>query len=1056
MRAFGPYAGEQVIDFTQLQGRNLFLITGPTGSGKTTIFDAICFALYGRASGLDRDGENLRSHFAAPDLLTSVELEFELKGKRYYIRRVPKQLRPRVRGDGFTEQNAEAEFRELNGAGPVIIGVRQVDEEITRILGLNYQQFRQIVMIPQGEFRELLTADSSEREDILQKIFGTEMYRLIQEKLNEQEKALRTEIRDLESQRKGKVQNLDATADPDLAQLLAADNLNVPAIIEQVQKTVAQDERLLVDFTGQIREQEKLIAAKQQDIFAAQEINRKLDERDKAEQRKKELEARKTYYIQLEQVLDKARKALALKGMEEYYLNNVRIQAKRQEEYEAAVKQEKQAAADLEQAIKNLQSEQQKDDERQRLSEELVRLKGLADKIEEYQNAQKELLAAEQEWSKARTAKNNFQKNLEEIKQQLADAQRDLEFSLQSAQGYLQKAVAVDKLTRLSAKVIDYKNENETLQKLFVLQQENQKDFIKQKQLLETKQAELEQAQRIYFQSLAGVLAENLRDGQACPVCGSLNHPRPAQKAGGVLSERQLKELERALNQTRQIYEQCRSAWDKANADYLNQQRLTDRIRSELDQALQESTEWLTDAALIFRLLKTDMVTAEDLPQLTTFIQQLQSKLEDLEAELKDLDKSRLKETALRKKIREYSDMQTQLEKSLDGSLEAEKEAFSRVSGLREVITRLEQEIPSAVRTSKALQEKMKSVNERYEALKQALERARSQEQECKQKHASAATFKETALKNLNEAEQETAKAAELFDQARIKAGFATAEDYQQAKRSEQEITEAEKEIRAYQDDLNAAVQHFETISQEVKDLNRQDLTVLQEELRRLQEQKDRLTAESTAVASRLSHNQNLFKGILQLTQRISEEEQKYLIVGDLAKVAKGDNSQRISFERYVLAAFFNDIIAAANLRFQKMTYGRYRMSRIAEKGKGLAQSGLEIEVFDYFTGRARHIKTLSGGESFKASLALALGLADVVQSYAGGVSLDTMFIDEGFGTLDPESLDSAIDCLCELQQSGRLVGIISHVPELKASIGARLEVTPGKDGSVASFCIDI
>jgi len=336
------------------------------------------------------------------------------------------------------------------------------------------------------------------------------------------------------------------------------------------------------------------------------------------------------------------------------------------------------------------------------------------------------------------------------------------------------------------------------------------------------------------------------------------------------------------------------------------------------------------------------------------------------------------------------------------------------------------------------------------------LERAQNREQECRQRHASAVTFKANALKNLNEAEQEMVKAAELFAEARNKAGFETLEDYQQAKKSEQEIKDGEQQIRAYQDDLQAAVHYYEKISQEVEGLSKQDLTVLEQERTGLQHHKERLTAKSTAVASRLNHNQNLLDGILQLSQQITQEEQKYSVVGDLAKVAKGDNSQRISFERYVLAAFFNDIIAAANLRLHKMTYGRYRMSRIVEKGKGLAQSGLEIEVFDYFTGRTRHIKTLSGGESFKASLALALGLADVVQSYAGGVSLDTMFIDEGFGTLDPESLDSSIDCLCELQQAGRLVGIISHVPELKARIGAKLEVTPARDGSVASFSIDI
>jgi len=205
---------------------------------------------------------------------------------------------------------------------------------------------------------------------------------------------------------------------------------------------------------------------------------------------------------------------------------------------------------------------------------------------------------------------------------------------------------------------------------------------------------------------------------------------------------------------------------------------------------------------------------------------------------------------------------------------------------------------------------------------------------------------------------------------------------------------------------------------------------------------------------ARQTHNERIMKNILLLLEKTAQKAEEHQAIGQLAKIAKGDNEEKLSFERYVLAAFFNDIINAANARLRKMTSGRYQMNRIAQKGKGGGQSGLEIEVLDYYTGQFRHVKTLSGGESFKASLALALGLAEVVQAYAGGISLDTMFVDEGFGTLDPESLDSAIACLMELQHSGRLVGIISHVPELKESIDARLEIKAGIAGSFAKFSI--
>lgn len=205
---------------------------------------------------------------------------------------------------------------------------------------------------------------------------------------------------------------------------------------------------------------------------------------------------------------------------------------------------------------------------------------------------------------------------------------------------------------------------------------------------------------------------------------------------------------------------------------------------------------------------------------------------------------------------------------------------------------------------------------------------------------------------------------------------------------------------------------------------------------------------------SRLDNNIKTLKEIKKLNEKISEKEDDYKIIGELARISNGDNDERITFERYVLAAYFDEIIAAANIRLSKMTGGRFLLSRKEEKGKGRRQEGLELEVFDNYTGKARHVKTLSGGESFKASLSLALGLADVIQSYAGGISLDTIFIDEGFGTLDPESLDNAIETLVELQNGGRLVGIISHVPELKERIDSILEIIPTKEGSKARFII--
>ena len=239
--AFGPYATQQIIDFSELKGRNLFVITGDTGSGKTTILDAIAYALYGKASGRDRDGESLRSHFASPDLMTSVEMEFEISGQRYWVQRIPKQRKKRTRGEGYTDQNAEAEFKFLDGESSVISGVKEVNEKITQLIGLSYEQFKQIIMIPQGEFRELLNADSKDRQDILQKIFGTEGFRRVQELFDSQAKMLTQEVSRLESQRNECIRSLDGSGYLALSGVVELPDFNISLVVDEAKQAIEQD-----------------------------------------------------------------------------------------------------------------------------------------------------------------------------------------------------------------------------------------------------------------------------------------------------------------------------------------------------------------------------------------------------------------------------------------------------------------------------------------------------------------------------------------------------------------------------------------------------------------------------------------------------------------------------------------------------------------------------------------------------------------------------------------------------------------------------------------------
>ncbi|HHV64307.1 MAG TPA: AAA family ATPase [Peptococcaceae bacterium] len=1038
MTAFGPYAKSQVIDFTELQGRNLFLITGPTGSGKTTIFDAICFAIFGKASGRDRDGESLRSHFAQENLLTSVELEFELKGKKYWVKRFPKQVRKKALGEGFTEQNAQAEFKALDDPqSRVVVGVRNVDEKITQLIGITYEQFKQIIMIPQGEFRELLTADSTTREVILQKIFGTQEFKLIQERIGEKAKELEKGVELLKKQREINIAQFNAADHEDLAALLTAKPYNIMAITTAAAEAICKDEEQEEEYKKLIQRLEEHVAGKQKEIFKAQENNRKIKEKERALEEKNKLEAQKPFFIQKEKALEKARKALAILPLEDNYRSRVDEYNHKAALLKEAEENEKNARSQLAAAEKALAEEKQRDTQREGLSQKLTLLQEARKKVQDWQHNQKGLQEAELALKTVQKEQRQLEEELQELKRRQELSEQSLNQSMEAARKYIIVCNEKERVQALHDTTLELQKEREKLGKDRQGLDNLKARLDEQESAFQELERNYEEAKNKYFTGLAGVLAEQLQEGKACPVCGSLLHPNPASKATGVLNEQELKDLEQRHKIARDKLESVRLEWQNARAKVDFQEKTVRRLEQELSELSKEGNcEGERDLSLDTRLLELKEVLAE------------------LEAEMKQLEVLKDKENDLRRQIVKDNSRLTDLEKKLKELAGKEKDLYSKVEMFKGLIKALEEDLPAAVRTPADMENELSKTQKLYNDLKRALEEAEERLKECREALLTADADKKHTLENMKEAEIGIQKALAGYQEALAKAGFSGEEEYRFAKMTPGQIEDTEKEINEYKESLKSASDNLERLQKEVQGLSYIDISVLERQLLAIQQEKQKVTDRKTFVRSRLDHNQKMLTSIINMNKDIEDKEREYALVGDLANTARGNNSQKLTFERYVLAAYFNDIIAAANIRLQKMTCGRYKMSRIAEKGKGAAQSGLELEVFDYYTGRARHVKTLSGGESFKASLALALGLADVVQSYAGGVNLDTMFVDEGFGTLDPESLDNAINCLIELQQAGRLVGIISHVPELRACIDARLEVEAHKDGSTAKFYI--
>ena len=1038
--AFGPYAAEQVIDFDQLGGRNLFLITGPTGAGKTTVFDAICFALYGRASSMERDGAALRSHFAAGDAETFVELEFSLGDKRYRVRRSPWQLRPKKRGSGLTESEHDAEFKEMVAGSVTISKPAAVDPKVVETLGLTYEQFRQIVMVPQGEFRKLITAGTREREDIFRKIFGTEQFLLIQNKLFDKAKLLEQELKSLQGQLEQTVRRIEPADDDELGGLLASPPYDVAGVLVGLEQLLSRDEARAAALKSEQERLTEQLQDKQKELFQAEELQRKLAARDAAAEAKQRLESRKTEVEAQRQQAERARKAATVRSAEENRQEWAARRQDRERKLTEASETLQTANRKLSAAEAALADERQRDSQRSELQAQQTRLEGLVGKVADLDSRRERLAELAHQAAQAEAALTQQQQQLENHKQALLACQSELEQARAAATetpALQQRRDAAEASQAQIDKLGVALKELSGLAERFQLAEQRLTQAEQQREQAETA---FEAARNVFLQQQAAFLATRLQSGSPCPVCGSPDHPRPATGDGNAASESELKALEQTLKTARTEAEQCKRQFDEIGGARQKQQLMADLLREALAAELRQSF--------------VQIAATERLNWLREARTALQSELRELRQQLLRLERLKEREQQLTADIDGKNRLSDQLEQQAKQLAEARGELLVAVRAEQELLRQLEAELPQTVRSQPALAEALRQNQAELQALQAALEQAAEAQSTGELKRVQAETAKAAAQTALDEAATECVRAEEKFLAALAEAGFADASDYTGARLEAAQLLRLETALTDYFEQLRSACDNFARIDAELAGVQLVETAPLQQQLAELKLEMDRRSEQAAVLYARQKNNRENLAQMAGLKSAFERGVAQYAVASDLAKVARGDNSQRMSFERYILAAYFDEIVAAANLRLAKMTAGRYEMRRIDEKGKGGGQFGLELEVLDFYTGKYRHVKTLSGGEGFKASLALALGLADVVQAHAGGVSVDTMFVDEGFGTLDPESLQSAINCLIDLQRSGRLVGIISHVPELKDEIGARLEVQTGNGGSAARFVI--
>lgn len=907
--AFCSYSGKTVIDMEKLGENGIYLITGDTGAGKTTIFDAITYALYGSPSGSNRDSSMLRSMYAPVHISTYVKLTFCHNGKTYIIERNPTHERAKKEGGKLTKLNANAEMYEIsNGeAKNIASGTTKVTDKVIDILGIDHKQFCHIAMIAQGDFIKLLTAKSDERQKIFRKLFDTDLYNNIQTILSKREKAVRDEYNQINARIKQYISGAECDeSHPDYEEFAALrEDCDAPqAMIKLIEAVISSDkavssgiEKKIKDTSDEIDSLNKIYGNVKYIISA-----------------KTNLENSTEKLAQLETLAEQHRTALSEK-----------------EELRPQLQQLAQEIAVTTAVMPDYSTREQ---ERKLLSDVSLKLEKDNVQLEQCKEKLEEICRNEEAISAELSTLEKTGEQRERLKAEKAEIGN-----------------RIDKLTDLLSAVSQYR-------KLVSECAKAQEKYLLTKQNAAQKESIYNAARTAFLDAQAGILAETLEENTPCRVCGSLHHPSPAVKPENAPTQEQLDKLDSELKAA--IRQQ-----EDASAEAAKIKATRDSLRTRAGEQLaavgiEGDPDSCTD--IVNEALSTAKNTANDIEYKIT------------EEEKKEKRRDEL----------------TTLSESVKGQKETTKNRISE------------------------------------------LEKGIASEKTQQAAHISA-------IERLSE---------KLVHSTLAEAEKAVSDKNRHIKQIESEISKAQENYNCCNEDIAAEkgrIEELRGVIERNKDADTEkDYEGL---LSQLEEQRNSLTKQKEKISTRITVNGNIAEKTAALLRETEAISKKCRHLSELNEAVGGNitGQNRLTLEAYVQAVYFERIIAHANLRLDVMTGGQYSLKRKQTGSSMAAKCGLDLEIHDHFNGTCRDVGSLSGGESFKASLALALGLADEIQSRTGGVRLDTMFIDEGFGSLDGTSLDQAMEALSELSGSSRLVGIISHVEELKRRIDKKIIVTKPK-----------
>ena len=1041
MSAFGSYAGEETVDFTDVN-HGIFLITGDTGAGKTTIFDAITYALYDGTSGGKRDGEMMRSQYANEDTCTYVELKFIYNGETYTIIRTPRQSRRtrKKNKDGEYTMTVEQPSVELimSDGIPYKGKIKETNQKIIDIVGLDVNQFTQIAMIAQGDFLKLLHAPSKERKEIFAKIFNTSIYWRIEEELKARAKAMYGKLEDNRKDIVREMEDVQCIKESIFSEQWAAmprflesDSDKLLDMVKQIiEEAKAKEEEINKALKSNQEELDKVVA----DINQAESINNLFTSLEAAQKKKDELVSKVGEMDAVKVRTEMAKKAALVEPKETAFL----VKQKDLEECNHRVSEITVWLENNKEVLENLKkskevSELEYKEKNPVLSSKISKINELLPKYEQLED---KTLARDLLTEKLNDAKSK----LGVINENIIKTKKRQDTLVGEQEGL---KIVAEQFALLSQSVEKRTERKKTLEALFqsvkilkshrTAYDDADKEFRASVNECKDKTHLYEEIYHQFIEGQAGILATTLTEGCPCPVCGSTAHPQKATSTEASIGQKELQDAKKAMDTASKVQQAKYETLQQAKQIYENEKNLVEHEgRKMMDSTF--NAETATEEELLSALKEcSDQLVSET--EKKTQSETAKKKLDGNETELKKLLDS-LKTYEVEKETADKS------LKELEINFAASDTA---IKSLKETLLYENKEIAAAELSAsseqiKGLETAMTETTDKYQTL---FNQTTEKQGNCK-----------TEKSSLTRLSEETKMAEETFLIIIAKQGFADIDEYHLARMTSQNIEELIEIYQSYREEVIKNDENQKHLIELTAGKSKVQTIELVESKRVLVVVKAQYGEESKAVYGIRSRDETIYTKAIKLLMDRKMARQEYTIISRLDATANGKLSQRhMNFQTYIQRRYFNSILQEANKRLFVMSNGQFILKcRDVEELSGQGEVGLDLDVYSMVNDQTRDVKTLSGGESFMAALAMALGMADIIQKTAGSIHIDTMFIDEGFGSLSDETRMQAIKILNELSEGKRLVGIISHVTELKAQIGTKLIITKGEKGSKAKW----